>query len=378
MRFLIIIALALGLLTGKVTGQESAGTPLDEVSFFMTFVPNVQFSPVYVAEAKGYFAANGLSVTGDHGDEPVGVDLIAAGERDFGLVSGEQVLAARANGRPVISVYEWFQQYPVGVVYPEGGDINTVPDLAGRNVGIPGRFGASYSGLTALLDAHGMTEQDIDLEEIGFNAPEVFCAGGVEASVVYVNNEPIQIAHRAEQGDCGEVTSVGVFRVADAVDMVSNGVVTSEARVTENSDLVRRLVTAFDAGLRDVIQNPAEAYILSADFVEGLPLSAELHAALEAAAAEQTAYRGANPDASREEIAAQRVALLESLQSEFPSDELVQFEVLLSTIELWDADRLGYADPESWATTQDVLLEMGYIPRESDPSEAFTNDFLPE
>jgi len=377
-RFLLILALAVGVLTGPVAGQEGAGAAPDEVSFFMTFVPNIQFSPVYVAEAKGYLAANNLAVTSEHGDEPVGVDLIAAGERDFGLISGEQVLAARANGRPVVSIYEWFQQYPVGVVFPLDAGIEAVTDLAGRNVGIPGRFGASYSGLTALLAANGMTEQDIDLEEIGFNAPEVFCAGGVEASVVYVNNEPIQIGHRAEQGDCGDVNGIGVFRVADAVDMVSNGVITSETMVADHPDLVRRLVAAFDAGLRDAINNPAEAYLLSAGFVEGLPLSAELRAALEAASEEQTAYLAANPEATRDDIAARRVALLESLQGQFSGDELVQFEVLLSSIELWDADQLGYADPRSWAVTQDILLDMGYIPQTTDPNEAFTNEFLPE
>lgn len=378
MRILITLALAFGLLAGSVTAQETTSAPTDNIRFFMTFVPNVQFSPIYVAEAKGYFAENGLAVTAEHGDEPVGVDLIAAGERDFGLISGEQVLAARANGRPVVSIYEWFQKYPVGIVYPDGVGIRTVEDLAGRNVGIPGRFGASYSGLTALLAANGMTEQDLDLEEIGYNAADVFCVGGVEASVIYVNNEPIQIAHRAAQGDCGDVAEVGVFHVSDAVDMVSNGVVTSEAMIAENPDLVRRLVAAFDAGLRSVIENPAEAYLLSAAHVEGLPLSAELRAALETAAAEQAAWLEATPDASREDLAARRIALLETLQGQLNADDLVQFEVLLSSIDLWDADQLGYADPASWAVTQDVLLSMGYIPEASDSSAAFTNDFLPE
>ncbi|MFN8377279.1 MAG: ABC transporter substrate-binding protein [Anaerolineae bacterium] len=378
MHILITVALALGLLTGAAAAQEATSAPSDEVSLFMTFVPNVQFAPVYVAEAKGYFADNNLSVSTEHGDEPVGVDLIAAGERDFGLVSGEQVLAARANGRPVVSVYEWFQKYPVGVVYPADAGITTVQDLAGRNVGIPGRFGASYSGLTALLSANGMTEQDIELEEIGYNAPEVFCVGGVEASVVYVNNEPIQIANRAAQGDCGNVSNIGVFRVADAVDMVSNGVVTNEAMIAENPDLVRRMVAAFDAGLRAVIRNPAEGYLLSESYVEGLPLSDGLRAALETAATDQIAWLEANPDATRDEFAARRADLLASLKEQFSSDELVQFEVLLSTIDLWDADHLGYADPESWATTQNVLLSMGYVPTGTDSSLAFTNDFLPQ
>lgn len=377
-RFATVLMIALALFAGSASAQEAGTPPTHEVRFFMTFVPNVQFAPVYVAEGKGYFADNGLSVSIEHGDEPIGVDLIATGDRDFGLISGEQVLAARANGRPVVSIYEWFQKYPVGIVYPEGAGISTVHDLAGRNVGIPGRFGASYSGLTALLSANGMTEQDIDLEEIGYNAPEVFCVGGVEASVIYVNNEPLQIARRADDGECGDVTSVAVFRVSDAVDMVSNGLITSEAMITEQPGIVEAMVRAFDAGLRDAIRNPAEAYLLSADFVERLPLSEGLRAALEAAAAEQEAFLSTNPDVSRAEIDARRAALLTSLRAQLSPDELVQFEVLNSSIALWEADRLGLADAESWAQTQEVLLAMGYISSLADIDGAFTNDFLPQ
>ena len=376
MRLLVMVGLILAALSGGVSAQDSAGNP-DAVRLFMTFVPNVQFAPVYAAEATGAFADNGIAVTIEHGDEPVGVDLIASGEREFGLISGEQVLAARANGRPVVSVYEWFQQYPIGIVYPTDAGIAQVSDLTGRNVGIPGRFGASYSGLTALLNTNGMSEQDIDLEEIGFNAPEVFCVGGVEASVVYTNNEPLQIARRAEAGDCGSVTGIGVFRVADAVDLVSNGLISSETMVTENPDLVRRMVAAFDAGLRFTIQNPAAVYLLSAEHVEGLPLSDGLRAALETAADEQAQFLTDNPQATRDELAGRRETLRESLGAQFSAGELIQFDVLLASILLWDADHLGQADSESWAKTQDVLLGMGYVPAATDASAAFTNDFLP-
>lgn len=377
-RFAAVFMVVLGAFAGTAGAQVATGTPADDVRLFMTFVPNVQFSPVYVAQSKGYFAGNWLSVTTEHGDEPVGVDLIATGERDFGLISGEQVLAARANGRPVVSVYEWYQKYPVGIVYPDGAGISSVTDLAGRNIGIPGRFGASYSGLTALLSANGMTEQDIDLEEIGFNAPEVFCVGGVEAAVVYINNEPLQIARRAEAGDCGSVASVSVFPVADAVDMVSNGLVTNEALIAVQPDLVARMVRAFDAGLRDAIQNPAEAYLISADFVEGLPLSPELQTALESEAADQRAFLAASPDVSRQTQTERRDALTSRLRAQFTPDELVQFEVLISSIALWDADRLGLSEAASWAQTQDVLLAIGYIPELADVSGAFTNAFLSE
>ncbi len=381
MRKLFAFLLGALLLVGipAATAQETR-----ELTFFLTFVPNIQFSPVYVALERGYFEQRGyvgdapLNVVIEHGDEPLGVDLIAAGELQFGLVSGEQLLAARAAGRPVVFVHEWFQEYPVGVVVPDGSDIESVSDLAGRRVGIPGRFGASYSGLTALLTSNGMTEADIDLEEIGFNAPEVVCVGGVDASVIYINNEPLQIANRAAAGDCGDVTGVRVFPVAAAVDMVSNGIITNESTIAEDPRLVSDVVYAFDAGLRAVINNPAEAYLISADYVDGLPLDEPLRAALETAAARQVEWLAENPTATREAIAERRVALLTDLQAQFSSNSLIQLEVLLASIELWDADRLGFSELESWEQTQAVLLEMGFMEAPLDDlSSAFTNDFLP-
>jgi NitT/TauT family transport system substrate-binding protein len=372
-RIFALFTLVLLLTVGAVSAQSET---VDQ-TFFMTFVPNVQFSPVYVALEKGYFADAGINLTIEHGDEPVGVDLIAAGQRQFGLVSGEQVLAARAQGRPVVMVYQWFQQYPVGIAYPVDSDIHSVADLAGRNVGIPGRFGASYTGLTALLGANDLTESDIDLEEIGFNAAEVMCVGGVEAAVVYVNNEPLQINNRAAAGDCGDITGVDVFTVAESANMVSNGLITNEDTIANDPDLVQGMVDAFDQGLREAINNPAEAYLLSIPYVEGLPISGDLQAALTSASEEQQAFLEENPETDRETIARQRADLLASLREQFDADALLQFEVLLTSVDLWDADQLGYSDQSAWEATQETLMTMGYITEEQDVSAAFTNDFLP-
>lgn len=379
-RLLVILAVLL-LGTPMVSAQDNAR----ELRFFLTFVPNVQFSPLYVAIEKGYFATPSnvgdlpLDVVIEHGDEPLGVDLIAADEFQFGLISGEQLLAARAAGRPVVFVYEWFQRYPVGIVTPGDSGIETVTDLAGRRVGIPGRFGASYSGLAALLTANGLSEGDINLEEIGFNAPEVVCVGGVEAAVVYINNEPLQIANRAAAGDCGSVTDVRVFPVADAVDMVSNGIITNETIIAEEPGLVRQVVSALSAGLRDVIRNPAEAYLISAGYVDGLPLEDALRAALQAAAAEQAVWLEDTPDATRDAIAERRLALLDSLKAEFGADPLIQLQVLLASIELWDADQLGLTHAASWEQTQAILLDIGFMEAPLDDlASAYTNSFLPE
>jgi NitT/TauT family transport system substrate-binding protein len=365
----------LGLVVGVVGASAQERTPQ---TLFLTFIPNVQFAPVYVALEQGYFAEQNLDVAIEHGDEPVGVDLIAAGQRQFGIIGGEQVIAARANGRPVVFVYEWFQRYPVGIVASADSNIESMADLRGRRVGIPGRFGASYTGFLAMLSASGMTESDVQLEPIGFNAPEVVCAGGVEASVVYINNEPLQIRQRAEMGDCGAISDVTVLPAFDLVDLVSNGLVTNEATIAEQPDLVRAMVAGYDAGLREAIRNPAAAYLASAAHVEGL-LPDDQRPAFEAAAAEQAAWLADNPDANREAVAQRRVDSLAALMVEFDPAALLQYAVLLETITFWDADRVGYTDPVSWALTQDALLSMGAISAPLDDLDAaFSNAFLPE
>ena len=362
-----ILLLACVLLVVPITSAQETR----DLTFFLTFIPNVQFSPVYVALDKGYFGE--LNVTLQHGDEPDGVNLIAANQMQFGVISGEQVIQARANDRPVVFIYEWFQEYPVGIVVPANGDMKTVADLAGHKVGIPGRFGASYSGLVALLSATDMTEADIQLEPIGFNAPEVVCVGAVEAAVVYINNEPLQIEQQAAAGDCGDWQGVQVLPVAAAVDMVSNGLVTNEETIADDPELVQAVVSAFDAGTRASINNPAEAFLISAQYVENL-LTNELATVLMNEATAQTEFLATEPNA--EAIAESRLALRERLGELFDDAALVQFDVLLNTIALWEADILGLTDSESWDLTQDVLLTMGFLEAPIDISAAFTNEFI--
>ncbi len=360
------------LLMAGWSGLQAQDQP-EEHTFFLTFVPNVQFSPLYVAIEKGYFADAGISFTLQYGLEPDGVNLIAADQLKFGFISGEQVIQARANERPVVSVYEWFQQYPIGIVVPESSDIASVTDLVGRKVGIPGRFGASYSGLIALLDAAGLTESDIQLEPIDFTAPESVCVGRVEAAVVYSNNEPLQIQRRAEANDCGTLTGVRLFTVSEVADMVSNGVVTNQATIENDPEFVQVVVDGFDRGLRDTINNPAEAFLLSGAHVEGL-VTAELAAALETEAARQAEFLLTEPD--REAVAESRAAMRQRLGEQLGNDALVQFDVLLNTIEMWDADHLGLADLESWETTQNILVTMGFLENPIDLTGAYTNTFV--
>jgi hypothetical protein len=70
--------------------------------------------------------------------------------------------------------------------------------------------------------------------------------------------------------------------------------------------------------------------------------------------------------------------MLETLRAELPLDEITQFEVLLASIDLWDAEQLGFTDGESWVNMQTTLQALGALDTEVDLEAHFTNEFLSE
>lgn len=368
-RFLALLLLCLPSVVGAQAG-------LAQERILLTFIPNIQFSPFYVGIERGIFAEAGFDLTLEHLQEPEVLDLVAVGRAKYGMVSGEQVILARSRGRDVVYVFEWFQQYPIGLVHAGGLDLGDLQQLRGLAIGIPGRFGASYSGLTTLLESAGLGEADIVIKEIGFNAPEVFCLGGVDAAIVYANNEPLQIRNLAAARECAPHEDVAVLKVASLVDLVSNGLIVNRDHIENAPEEIARMVSAFAQSLREAINNPAAAYLFSLPYVGGLPGSADLVAALSDAAARQADFLATDP--SRAAVAESRRALLDALKQQFTPDELLQFQVLLNSIELWDADTLGYSDQASWQAMAHTLEIMDLLGEDlGELSRAFSNEFLP-
>ena len=163
--FLIIVSAVL------LAGCAAPSTPtpaLRTLRLPMGYIPNVQYAPFYMAVERGYFRDEGLTIDFDYSYETDGMQLVGAGELQFTLASGEQVLLARAQGLPVVYVMNWWNDFPVAVVAPASSGIIEPADLAGKRVGIPMLSGASYIGYRALLDAAGLAPDIARLDVIGF------------------------------------------------------------------------------------------------------------------------------------------------------------------------------------------------------------------
>ncbi len=70
----VVLLSALMLFGFGSTAQEAE---LTHLPIFASFVPNVQFAPLYVAIEEGLFAEAGFEVEIIHGDENVGVLQVA-------------------------------------------------------------------------------------------------------------------------------------------------------------------------------------------------------------------------------------------------------------------------------------------------------------
>jgi len=309
------------------TATEAVTEPPSElrhIDLGVGFVPNVQFAPFYVAQAKGFYAEEGLDVALEYGFENDFVALTAQGEREFAIASGDQVILARAQELPVVYVMKWYQRFPVAVMALDESGIRTPQDLAGHSVGIPGLFGASYVAWEALVYATGLDDSSIKLESIGFTQAEALSQGQVDAAVVYIANEPVQLTQAGKE--------VNVIEVSDYIDLVANGLITNETLIQENPDLVRRMVRGSLRGLEYTLAYPDEAFEIARQFV---------------------------PEITDEAAPTQRA-------------------VLEASIALWQSDRLGLSDPQAWADSVAFMQATGLIEAPVEVETLYTNQFVGE
>ncbi len=290
----------------------------------MGYIPSVQFAPFYVAQARGYFRDAGLDVTFLYGFESDLLKLVGTNELQFMIGSGEEVILGRSQGLPVRYVMRWYREFPVVLFAKASQGITSPADLVGKQVGLPGLFGASYVGWEAIVYASGLDATRVRLQSIGFTQASAVSQGQVDAAMDYVVNGPVQLRLAGEE--------VTVIPVADFIDLPSNGIITNDKTIAERPELVQALVDALLRGLADTLADPDAAFEISLQAV---------------------------PEAGGTQAAVSRAIFDESLK-------------------LWQADpaELGRSDPEAWARAATFMQQMGLIQAAVDAADLFTNEFI--
>ncbi|HRA68439.1 MAG TPA: ABC transporter substrate-binding protein, partial [Caldilinea sp.] len=326
-RTLIFLTLILGLalsacapLPAQLAASDEPAAPASEsVKLGLGFIPSIQFAPYYVGIEKGFFQDAGIELELSYGFENDYLKLVGIDEYQFMVGSGDQVVLGRAQGLPVRYVLNWYTRFPVVIFSKADRAITQPAELADKTVGIPGAFGASYVALRGILEAAGLTEQDIRLESIGFTQAAAVSEDKVDAAVDYAVNGPVVLALAG--------TPTNQIALDDYLVIPANGLVTNEKTIAERPELVQALVRATQQAIAYTLANPDEAFAIALKAVPeaGGDNEAASRAVFDASLAFWAPRAGQTPGATEEadwQAAAafmQRIGLVDSV---VPADSL--------------------------------------------------------
>lgn len=216
----------------------------------LNWKPEPEFGGFYQAQIKKLFEKEGLTVRilpGGAG-QPV-AQMIAAKKADFGIVSADEVILARAQGAKIVAVFAVYQKDPHGfMVHPER-KIRTLKELFQAEGPIALEAGKPFTLWLEHLYAP-------------IKAKRVPYTGGIAsflrdknfAQQCFITSEPI--AARREKLD--PVT----LPVSDSgFNPYQTVVVTHEDILLEQPDEVRKFVRVIRQGWKDYLKDPRDANV---------------------------------------------------------------------------------------------------------------------
>ena len=106
----------------------------DKISVRLDYYAGPEQAGFWVAQAKGWYAAAGLTVDVKEGQgSDSTAQLVAAGRETFGFVTGDALLRANSKGADLMMVAMPIQDSGLGFAVREDSDIRSPKDLVGRS-----------------------------------------------------------------------------------------------------------------------------------------------------------------------------------------------------------------------------------------------------
>ncbi len=324
-----LVALLALVLTGCARTPVGRTDGPARATIGLTYIPDIQFAPFYVAAEAGLFTEQGVDATLRHHGAQEGLfTALVAGQEQYVIAGGDEMVQARSQGMDLVAIGQYYHAYPVVLIVPDASTVTTAADVKGLRVGVPGKYGESWFGLLAALKGAGLTEADIEVVEIGYTAEAALKAGHVDALVGFSNNDQVQF-------ELKDIPTRTVPLAADGeVPLVSIVLVTTRAHLDAQPETARRVARSMVAGIERTVAEPASAVEAGTKHIP----------TLDQAGAEASAL-----------------------------------PTLEATIPLWTppAGRAtGAMDPQEWSAMTAFMLDSGLIATAVDPTDAMTNEYL--
>jgi ABC-type nitrate/sulfonate/bicarbonate transport system substrate-binding protein len=327
-RLFALLLLVLALLAGGCgsNGTDQGRPPERRVTVMLDYTPNTNHTGLYLARGP-LKEKSGIDLDIVEPDQSGALAQLAAGNAQFAFSYAEEVLPARAQGTPVVSIATVTRTNTSSLVSPADRGIRRPRDLAGKTYG-------TYGGpiekplVKTLVACDGGDPDSVKFIDVGATDYSVGFRRK-EYDVVWVFDGWDVIRLRDLQKI--PITRIPFRDHFDCIpDWYTPVIVTTEKVITQDPELVRTFLAAVSDGYRKAIADPQAA----AD-----------------------ALMAAAPESDRKLV-----------------DASTRF---LAPFYATQPGKWGHQDPKVWRRFGDFLVTHGIVKGPFDTNAAFTNAFLP-
>lgn len=269
-------------LAGCAPDGGGAGEATGPITVGLTYIPNVQFCAFYLGVEEGLFGDVDVKIR-HHGEQEDLFGALLSDEEQVVFASSDEAVVANKG---IVTVATAYQEYPVEIVFREPAE--SLADLKGRTLGIPGRFGSSYYAALVALKEAGLTEDDVEIQEIGFTLVPALATDKVDAITGFANNDVVQLKSLGKE----------IWRVPISKEpmLVGPGLMTTEK--LEEDPRVKAVVEGMLAAEKRAVEDPEAALAATKKQVPALADEEQLATAREVLKATSELWRNSNGEIS--------------------------------------------------------------------------------
>lgn len=246
-------ALATAVALGLAAPLAASAQNLQKITYLLPAPATLPaFGPWMVAQAKGYYKAEGLEI--EFVTARGGVDVakqVGAGNAVIGGAIGDTPIIARAQGIPIKAVAVLGSGSLMQLVTHKDEHIESPRELKGKTVTVLAYTDTTYYALLGMLSKVGLTKNDVNIQAAG-------PAGTWQ-----------QFAAKKATGMAGTpdwtVAAIGAGAKVDVLPAdvyfksMAQAILASDETIQKNPQLIQKLVRATLKGMKDIMANPAEA-----------------------------------------------------------------------------------------------------------------------
>lgn len=226
----------------------------NSLTLMLDYFPNADHVGIYAAQADGYFRQADLDV---HIEAPSNaatpLQLLAAGRVDVAIGYEPDVLLARNQGTPLVSVGAIVQRPLTSIVSIGSQHISSPADLRGKTVGTSG-IPYQHAFLTTILAHAGVPAHTVREVNVGEGLVPAMISKRVNATLgAYWNYEAIQLRQLHKHPNVIHMEQAGVPNYNELV------LVVRKATIVDHPALIRRFVQAVARGYEATRSDPARA-----------------------------------------------------------------------------------------------------------------------